>query len=224
MWYNVELVINRNGEKLKCLKKKSSRPLFQQLILQVCNFRTNIWKSYPNLNTKPISIMGDQYVLCTNIFRWSKINMKFIFLYLSVFSFKFGATWFSVTWYYKKCRWNQFKKKCYIELTEMQMSKNGLEHLTGTRDAPQSMLQHLPGVLLPSRRVLLSSTSRGRSKLQTLSTPPRISTSPWRRGLLAAIFPSSQLHCPFPKELWILRAAGHARELCNLVLGSRRAL
>lgn len=56
------------------------------------------------------------------------------------------------------------------------------------------------------------------------STPPRINTSPRRRGLLAAIFPSSQLHCPFPKELWILRAAGHARELCNLVLGSRRAL
>lgn len=67
------------------------------------------------------------------------------------------------------------------------------------------------------------------------SALPRICTNPWRRGHLAALFHNLQLHCPFPKELWILQAAAHGWDFfaiyclgadppCRLLRGHRDAI
>lgn len=102
------------------------------------------------------------------------------------------------------------------------MPQNEAEHLRRARDAPQESCSIYNAC--SSQRKSPAEQHSQQQKQVPVCAHPRICINPWKRECLAAISHSFQLYHPFYKELWMLRAAGHHRDLCNMLLICRGVL
>lgn len=106
------------------------------------------------------------------------------------------------------------EKSC-TELTKMKMFKKSSSKTH--QGCFTGGLQYLQGVLLPEQH-------SQQQKQAPACSYPGMCTNTCRRGLLAAVFPSFQLHHPFHEELGTLSTAGHHGDLCNMLPASTQAL
>lgn len=163
--YSVAVAINRKGKNLNGWLVEEKK---QSTLISAKDFRwatlgkKSLRRFYTNLNTRSMCIMRGQYCFCTNIFRWSRINMRSTFFVIPLF-FKIESILIFSDMIIQKLQVKQFK--CYITHTEIQICKMML-NISG--NAPLKCCSICRGCTSQSKRVLLNSTASGRGKFQAL--------------------------------------------------------